>query len=138
MVYRRNSLFKNRGVSPVVGVILMVAVTVILAAVVGQFVLNLADILQQPPQAGVTVTQQYDSFNGNYEVTVLVNSLPNADRVIIQCSADCGSDYSGPQEVAEVGQSASITVADGAEIAILGELGQNNRQVIRTHTVKGN
>lgn len=32
---------KDRGVSPVVGVILMVAITVILAAVIGTFVLDL-------------------------------------------------------------------------------------------------
>ena len=41
----------NRGVSPVIGVILMVAITVILAAVIGTFVLGLGDSLQQAPQA---------------------------------------------------------------------------------------
>jgi len=41
----------DRGVSPVIGVILMVAITVILAAVIGTFVLGLGDSLQQAPQA---------------------------------------------------------------------------------------
>lgn len=41
----------NRGVSPVIGVILMVAITVILAAVIGTFVLGLGDSLQQAPQS---------------------------------------------------------------------------------------
>ncbi len=41
----------NQGVSPVIGVILMVAITVILAAVIGTFVLGLGDSLQQAPQA---------------------------------------------------------------------------------------
>lgn len=46
------SLFDDdRGVSPVIGVILMVAITVILAAVIGTFVLGLGDSLQQAPQA---------------------------------------------------------------------------------------
>ena len=36
----------NRAVSPVIGVILMVAITVILAAVIGTFVLGLGDQLQ--------------------------------------------------------------------------------------------
>ncbi|MFC5278108.1 type IV pilin [Halorubrum rubrum] len=41
------NLFKadDRGVSPVIGVILMVAITVILAAVIGTFVLGLGDSL---------------------------------------------------------------------------------------------
>lgn len=37
----------SRGVSPVIGVILMVAITVILAAVIGAFVLGLGDQVQQ-------------------------------------------------------------------------------------------
>jgi len=41
----------NRAVSPVIGVILMVAITVILAAVIGGFVLGLGDSLQSAPQA---------------------------------------------------------------------------------------
>jgi len=41
----------DRGVSPVIGVILMVAITVILAAVIGGFVLGLGDSLQQTPQS---------------------------------------------------------------------------------------
>jgi len=47
------SLFDDdRAVSPVIGVILMVAITVILAAVIGSFVLGLGDQLQETnPQA---------------------------------------------------------------------------------------
>lgn len=42
----------NRAVSPVIGVILMVAITVILAAVIGTFVLGLGDSLgDSAPQA---------------------------------------------------------------------------------------
>jgi len=41
----------DSAVSPVIGVILMVAITVILAAVIGTFVLGLGDSLQQAPQA---------------------------------------------------------------------------------------
>lgn len=41
----------DRAVSPVIGVILMVAITVILAAVIGTFVLGLGDSLNQAPQS---------------------------------------------------------------------------------------
>jgi len=41
------ALNDDRGVSPVIGVILMVAITVILAAVIGTFVLGLGDSLEQ-------------------------------------------------------------------------------------------
>jgi flagellin-like protein len=42
---------KDRAVSPVIGVILMVAITVILAAVIGTFVLGLGDSIESSPQA---------------------------------------------------------------------------------------
>ncbi|PSQ55957.1 type IV pilin [Halobacteriales archaeon SW_8_68_21] len=52
----------DRGVSPVIGVILMVAITVILAAVIGTFVLGLGDSLSDStPQAQLNA----DFSNGN-------------------------------------------------------------------------
>ena len=54
------TLFSDeRAVSPVIGVILMVAITVILAAVIGTFVLGLGDDLQD--------TSPTASFNFEYE-----------------------------------------------------------------------
>ena len=46
----------DRAVSPVIGVILMVAITVILAAVIGTFVLGLGqDVSQTAPQASISM-----------------------------------------------------------------------------------
>ena len=55
-----NNLFTDEdAVSPVIGVILMVAITVILAAVIGAFVLGIGGSQEQAPQASVTF--DYDS-----------------------------------------------------------------------------
>ncbi|QWC18978.1 type IV pilin N-terminal domain-containing protein [Halorubrum sp. 2020YC2] len=52
----------DRAVSPVIGVILMVAITVILAAVIGTFVLGLGDQLgDTAPQASFDVVNVSDS-----------------------------------------------------------------------------
>lgn len=51
----------KRGVSPVIGVVLMVAVVVILAAVIGAFVLGLGGNQQSTPQASFS----YDAASGN-------------------------------------------------------------------------
>lgn len=57
----------ENAVSPVIGVILMVAITVILAAVIGTFVLGLGNnIQQQTPQA----TFDYEWNVSNDEVTI--------------------------------------------------------------------
>ncbi|GAD52224.1 hypothetical protein MBEHAL_0984 [Halarchaeum acidiphilum MH1-52-1] len=68
----------DRAVSPVIGVILMVAITVILAAVIGTFVLGLGGNLQQNAQAGVSV----DSGNSTGYVSVTPTSFgPDTDSV---------------------------------------------------------
>ena len=58
------SKFEDRGVSPVIGVILMVAITVILAAVIGTFVLDLgSSVGQTAPQASITVEDSSANYN---------------------------------------------------------------------------
>jgi len=57
----------DSGVSPVIGVILMVAITVILAAVIGTFVLGLGDSTQEPVNAGVN----FDGTNEGVTMTVI-------------------------------------------------------------------
>jgi len=70
MIDQLKSVFDdNRGVSPVIGVILMVAITVILAAVIGTFVLNLGGDLQQTPQAQISI----DADNTNNGVDISHN-----------------------------------------------------------------
>jgi flagellin-like protein len=58
----------DRGVSPVIGVILMVAITVILAAVIATFVLGLGEqVSQTAPQASIDFN--YDSQEGNISIS---------------------------------------------------------------------
>jgi flagellin-like protein len=60
----------SRAVSPVIGVILMVAITVILAAVIGTFVLGLGDSVESAPQASFDFELSEDTgTNGNLNIT---------------------------------------------------------------------
>jgi len=65
----------DRGVSPVIGVILMVAITVILAAIIGAFVLGLGQNTQAAPQASLTVSDASDDFqdDGNNQAVLSVS-----------------------------------------------------------------
>jgi flagellin-like protein len=59
----KNLLTEDRAVSPVIGVILMVAITVILAAVIGTFVLGLGDqVSDNAPQASFSF--DFNDSNG--------------------------------------------------------------------------
>jgi flagellin-like protein len=64
----RTLLKDDDAVSPVIGVILMVAITVILAAVIGTFVLGLGDQVQQTsPNAQMSF--DHDSTSDELEIT---------------------------------------------------------------------
>ena len=52
----------EEAVSPVIGVILMVAVTVILAAIIAAFVFNMAGSMQSSKTVGMTLTQNASGF----------------------------------------------------------------------------
>jgi len=76
----------DSAVSPVIGVILMVAVTVILAAVIGSFVLNLGGSLQQSaPQASF----DFEYGDNNNQVTV---THATGDKISEEASVDVVSD----------------------------------------------
>jgi len=68
----KNIFTDEDAVSPVIGVILMVAITVILAAVIGTFVLGLGDQVQNnAPQATFSFDYTAESYgtNSGYKVT---------------------------------------------------------------------
>jgi flagellin-like protein len=60
-------LTEDRAVSPVIGVILMVAITVILAAVIGTFVLGLGQNVQSTPQASFSF--DFTASNTTVDIT---------------------------------------------------------------------
>lgn len=77
-----NGLFDNeedRGVSPVIGVILMVAITVILAAVIGAFVLGLGDDLDSSASPTATV-----DISGIAEETDESGNVVTEDAITIE------------------------------------------------------
>jgi flagellin-like protein len=77
----QNIIHDDEAVSPVIGVILMVAITVILAAVIGTFVLGLGDQLQD---TSPTMSLSFDEAAGNDEqikVTHDGGDSLNPDRI---------------------------------------------------------
>ena len=79
-----HSQIRSKAVSPVIGVILMVAVTVILAAVIGTFVTGIGSDVQPSAQAGVT----FDYDGTTDELTVRVIDAGNVDALYVQNNDD--------------------------------------------------
>jgi flagellin-like protein len=81
----REFVAEEDAVSPVIGVILMVAITVILAAVIGTFVLGLGGNVSSAPQAQFSY-----NFGADYTTHSGTGSEPAADGDTITISHDGG------------------------------------------------
>ncbi|PSQ49683.1 type IV pilin [Halobacteriales archaeon SW_6_65_15] len=85
-------LTDDDAVSPVIGVILMVAITVILAAVIGTFVLGLGQNVQSSaPQASFSFD---DKAAGNSDVVVVHDGGDSIERPQLSVDCDTGSEDS--------------------------------------------
>jgi len=109
---------EERAVSPVIGVILMVAITVILAAVIAAFVLDIG-----PGDTDPIATFDLDNAdeNGN-DVEVTLNSLGSGtDGIVVVDSTENGA--IDEEEVLTVsGQSQEYPVDDSVLIAYSGDV----------------
>ena len=92
----------DRAVSPVIGVILMVAITVILAAVIGTMVLGMTDSVGNNVQAGVNAQPTSDN-----RISVTYTSSQNAGEVTFQIQ-----DIDINQTRITNGNAANLSVAD--------------------------
>ena len=124
-----NNLFNSddRAVSPVIGVILMVAITVILAAVIGTFVLGLGDSLgdnQPTAQLSVDVDEADDSISIEHNGG---DSIDSGTLNVVVTNATAGDDRGDGliESRFSVGDTASAdtnstenTVADGDEVRV--------------------
>ena len=121
----------ERGVSPVIGVILMVAITVILAAVIGTFVLGLGDNVNSTPQASWDF-----EYNGT-DVTVTHSGGDTIDGDRLSVSGAASDDTIFDGETVTAGSSATVTGPNSGETLriVYTTEGEDSSNVIATYEV---
>jgi flagellin-like protein len=121
---------KRKGVSSIVGVILMVTLAVILAALLSQFATELAGILPQPIQAGITFSEEYNPTTGEYTVTVVWSQEGTVEELHA-----IKPDGSTTPVMTKIGEDVNIVAREGETIRIIGTLGDGTKGVIQEYTV---
>jgi flagellin-like protein len=107
-------LKEDRAVSPVIGVILMVAITVILAAVIGTFVLGLGNqVSESSPQAQFTFDQSGEAGTSGALVNITHDggdAIDSADLNVLVAGSDAtmSTAFSG---TVQAGTQASVDVS---------------------------
>lgn len=118
---------EEQAVSPVIGVILMVAVTVILAAVIGSFVIGMGDQVQTTaPQASFTFSFDAEdglliTHDGGEPIDDSTNKLQVVHHGEIMAGTDTANDWTATPVTAGVSLSERITTdySHGDEIRVV-------------------
>jgi len=112
-------LAEDRGVSPVIGVILMVAITVILAAVIATFVMNMGPDEEQAP------TSSWDfEWDGSDTVTISHDGGQDANGAELTIKESSGA------AGVTVNQFGSGTVSAGDETTVTGLSGGETIEIV--------
>jgi len=106
---------EDRAVSPVIGVILMVAITVILAAVIGTFVLNLGQEVQQSsPQATFDINST-DLANGS-NATITHTNGDSIETANLYANGDINSSGSSVSSLANTISGDTMSAGESFEV----------------------
>lgn len=121
----------DKGVSPIVGVILMIILSIILAGLISQFSLELSNILEQPVTAGVNIQESYNVGDDTYDVRISWSSGGTVSSIYA-----IEPDDSQTPSMQNVGESITITnVEPGERISIIGITDTGNEGVIQEYSV---
>lgn len=127
----KNKQKDSAGLSTIVGVILMVSLAILLAALISQFSLELSEILQQPVTAGVNIQESYNVQEDTYDVRI---TWSNGGTVSSIHAVE--PDGSQTPTMDEIGQDIEIDdVESGERIRIIGTLDSGQSGVIQEYTV---
>ncbi|MDI9633648.1 MAG: type IV pilin N-terminal domain-containing protein [Methanolinea sp.] len=129
----------EEAVSPVIGVILMVAITVILAAVIAAFVFGLAGTTGSSKNVGITAVKSGDQ---NFIITIQGGSdLPQLNKLEYSTNGTTYVEISKPTAGWTVGAAATVTgyngtspTNTGVRLIIKGTFTDGSQQVLWDRT----
>ncbi|WP_083866582.1 type IV pilin [Natronococcus occultus] len=135
MVLQETNIDDERAVSPVIGVILMVAITVILAAVIGTFVLGLGDDVTE----STAPTADFD-FDYEDELTVTHaggDAIPSSELEVQAPSEGEPVDFDVDSDAdVSAGDTATVTAGDGDTVQVVWDAdGADSSQVLAEYEV---
>ena len=124
-------MVNEKGVSPVIGVILMVAITVILAAVIASFVFGMGTSVKKTYNVAVTAVQNGDN------VIVTLAGGPDVQSLVgvnVTCTKAGETASTSSTSFTELSVGASVTLACGSggadRVLVVGSFADGSQQVL--------
>lgn len=122
----RKLLTDERAVSPVVGVALLIAITVILAAVIGGVVLGLGTSSAEAPQASLQF--EYDASTDDLTISHEGGDELKKDNVVVRgnASVSLGTDLAAGQSQTN----SSVSLSAGDEVNVVWQDPNSNDEAV--------
>lgn len=122
---------RDKAISPLIGVILMIVLSILLAGLISQFSLELSSILETPITAGLNIQESYNVQDDTYDVRIVWSSGGTADSIYA-----IEPDSSRTASMTEVGESITVEgLEPGERVSIMGTHSNGNIGLIREYTV---
>jgi len=83
----------HKGVSPVIGVVILVAITIIIGVVLANFAFNITDRFTDSADATVSFQQDATGTSGEYTATIRVVGMSNADYLAVTAVSENSNTY---------------------------------------------
>lgn len=125
------SLKNDEGVSPVIGVILLVAITVILAAIIGAFVFSYTGSMGRTKVVSVTMSKDYSVIEGNIAYFTFMGGQDTDSLLsftVTELSECSPSSWTSTQGIGKGIR--CINVPDETPITVVGTFTDGSSQVI--------
>lgn len=144
MLNTRSLFSEDEGASPVIGVVLIVAITILIATILGTFAFGLQERLRTSAQAGVDIDEQKVGPD-EFEVTVKYTNKGSTQRIRAEASEGPGFNdntndgVDNPGVMYEVGQTTTATgLSSDASVTIYAITDKGEEQVLSTNYLSEN
>lgn len=129
-----NCSTSNKGVSEVVSTILLIAITVLAASILGGFVTQITGILEEPVQGQLDINSEYNPSTGLYDTRITYTNTINAESMLVRATYD--GEYSGQinsPRLTQIGETVEVAYPEGTYLVVIAESKDTRKVVYQAH-----
>jgi flagellin-like protein len=129
-----NCSTSNKGVSEVVSTILLIAITVLAASILGGFVIQITGILEEPVQGQLDINSEYNPSTGLYDTRITYTNTINAESMLVRATYD--GEYSGQinsPRLTQIGETVEVAYPEGTYLVVIAESKDTRKVAYQAH-----
>ncbi|ERG93980.1 type IV pilin [Haloquadratum walsbyi] len=129
-----NCSTSTTGVSEVVSTILLIAITVLAASILGSFVIQITGILEEPVQGQLDINSEYNPSTGLYDTRITYTNTVNAESMLVRATYD--GEYDGQinsPRLTQIGETIEVAYPEGTYLVVIAESKDTRKVAYQAH-----